>query len=62
MSSSNCAVKFQGAWWYADCHTSNLNGLYLRGPHESYANGVNWSAAKGYNYSYKVSEMKVRPA
>uniref|UniRef100_A0A8C9I2J7 Ficolin 1 n=1 Tax=Piliocolobus tephrosceles TaxID=591936 RepID=A0A8C9I2J7_9PRIM len=62
VSSSNCAVKFQGAWWYADCHASNLNGLYLRGPHESYANGINWSTAKGYNYSYKVSEMKVRPA
>ncbi|XP_033094507.1 ficolin-1 isoform X5 [Trachypithecus francoisi] len=53
VSSSNCAVKFQGAWWYADCHASNLNGLYLRGPHESYANGINWSSAKGYNYSYK---------
>nr|2D39_A Chain A, Ficolin-1 [Homo sapiens]2D39_B Chain B, Ficolin-1 [Homo sapiens]2D39_C Chain C, Ficolin-1 [Homo sapiens] len=62
VSSSNCAEKFQGAWWYADCHASNLNGLYLMGPHESYANGINWSAAKGYKYSYKVSEMKVRPA
>uniref|UniRef100_A0A8C5NZ69 Ficolin B n=1 Tax=Jaculus jaculus TaxID=51337 RepID=A0A8C5NZ69_JACJA len=61
LSSSNCAVLYHGAWWYSECHLSNLNGLYLRGAHESYANGINWMTWKGYNYSYKVSEMKVRP-
>ncbi|GAB1286141.1 Ficolin-2 [Apodemus speciosus] len=42
------------------CHNSNLNGLYLGGPHKSYANGINWLSWRGYNYSYKVSEMKLR--
>lgn len=53
-------MSYHGAWWYAECHTSNLNGLYLRGPHKSFANGVNWYSWRGYNYSYKISEMKVR--
>ncbi|XP_057578937.1 ficolin-1-like [Hippopotamus amphibius kiboko] len=59
-SSSNCAVQYQGAWWYNSCHSSNLNGRYLGGLHKSYANGINWRSWRGYNYSYKASEMKVR--
>ncbi|XP_020837576.1 ficolin-2 [Phascolarctos cinereus] len=61
-SSGKCAHQYSGAWWYKTCHLSNLNGLYLRGPHESFANGINWNTGRGYKYSYKVSEMKLRPA
>ncbi|KFO21527.1 ficolin-1 isoform X2 [Fukomys damarensis] len=60
-SSASCAAQYHGSWWYGECHVSNLNGLYLRGPHDSFANGINWKSGKGYNYSYKVSEMKLRP-
>lgn len=60
-SPSNCAEKYGGGWWHSKCHLSNLNGFYLRGAHETFANGVNWKSGKGYNYSYQVSEMKVRP-
>ncbi|XP_030075562.1 ficolin-3 [Microcaecilia unicolor] len=57
----SCAQMYKGAWWYSNCHNSNLNGLYLKGNHTSYANGINWSAHKGYHYSYKYVAMKIRP-
>lgn len=56
----NCAALFHGAWWYHDCHQSNLNGRYLPGSHESYADGINWLSGRGHRYSYKVAEMKIR--
>ncbi|EAA43404.4 AGAP009184-PA [Anopheles gambiae str. PEST] len=27
-SNSSCAVLYKGAWWYAKCYDSNLNGVY----------------------------------
>ena len=60
-NSRNCAVVYKGAWWYVSCHKSNLNGFYHHGQHSSFADGVNWKYWKGYYYSAKRAEMKIRP-
>uniref|UniRef100_A0A2K5DQL1 Ficolin 2 n=1 Tax=Aotus nancymaae TaxID=37293 RepID=A0A2K5DQL1_AOTNA len=62
LHTQSCAVMYQGGWWYKTCHVSNLNGRYLGGAHDSFANGINWKSGKGYKYSYRASEMKLRPA
>ena len=58
-SSGNCAVLWTGAWWYNDCHKTNLNGEYL-GDKSDYR-GVAWLKFRGKR-SLKSTEMKMRPA
>lgn len=59
-SKGSCSVRYKGAWWYKECHRSNLNGLYHHGKHRSSADGVNWWSWKGHHYSVKRAEMKIR--
>lgn len=63
---ANCAALYRGGWWYSQCHAANLNGLNLNGPHDSYADGLEWStrgsAVRFYHYSYPVVEMMIRPS
>ncbi|KAJ8033202.1 Ficolin-1 [Holothuria leucospilota] len=55
---NNCAVRAHGAWWYNDCHLSNLNGKYnaATGSRTS----ISWSNLPGGRYNIKFTEMKVR--
>ncbi|XP_019857817.1 PREDICTED: ryncolin-2-like [Amphimedon queenslandica] len=54
----NCAQYWTGAWWYNDCHNSNLNGLYFN---TSTINnqGIVWHHWKG-STTLKFTEMKTR--
>ena len=61
LSGSSCAVTWTGAWWYNDCHYSNLNGKYL-GNVKGNAKGVDWYHFKGRYLSLYFTEMKLRPS
>ena len=56
----NCAVLYTGAWWYDNCHNSNLNGTYLGDTTSS--KGVTWYHWKNTMASLKFAEMKLRPS
>ncbi|XP_061196731.1 ficolin-2-like [Saccostrea echinata] len=53
----NCAIAFYGAWWYAGCHNSNLNGHY---GNTSFGKGINWNHITGYYSSLSRVEMKIK--
>ena len=57
----NCARFYKGAWWYRSCLASNLNGVYYKGDHSSYTDGINWKTWGGFFYSASRVSMKIRP-
>ncbi|KAF6031753.1 hypothetical protein EB796_009960 [Bugula neritina] len=59
--SGNCAVKAHGAWWYENCHSSNLNGRYYYSSQNTHVDGVVWRHFKEL-HPLKATEMKFRAA
>ena len=56
--SGHCAQSYTGAWWYGNCHDSNLNGKYLGAISDN--KGMRWAYWKS-SLSLKTTEMKIRP-
>ena len=54
--SRNCAKTFEGAWWYINCHDSNLNGRWMS---TTAHHGLMWRALTDSD-SATYSEMKIR--
>ena len=57
----NCALLCRGGWWYSNCHTSNLNGIYyMYGRMGTKATGIHWYPFHDHEYPFMHSEMKMR--
>ena len=57
----NCAKDiYPGGWWFNRCFVAHLNGVYHHTPAVSYAKGIIWFGWKGWYYSLKFTEMKMR--
>ncbi|RUS86049.1 hypothetical protein EGW08_006203 [Elysia chlorotica] len=54
--SRNCASTFEGAWWYINCHDSNLNGKWMS---ITAHHGLMWRTLTD-SKSATFSEMKIR--
>lgn len=65
-STDHCASDYSSGWWYHDCHSSHLNGIYYAtGAHPTPVvvyDGIIWSAWLGQSKSMKTVVMAVRPA
>ena len=56
----NCAANAKGGWWFENCFQDLLTGPYSHTPHGG--RGIVWSTWKGFSYSLKSCEMKIRPS
>ncbi|KAK3702570.1 hypothetical protein RRG08_042562 [Elysia crispata] len=54
-NAASCAIIYHGAWWYASCHHSHLNGVWGGEP----AKGTVWYTGKSWLQLY-FTEMKIR--
>ncbi|XP_072448387.1 angiopoietin-related protein 3-like [Chiloscyllium punctatum] len=60
----NCAEQHSGGWWFSACGESNLNGKYLRSKinrRTDRKKGIFWKTWKGNYYSFKSTQLMVRP-
>lgn len=63
---SSCAKKDQSGWWFKACGYASLNGAYIENgttqiSPDGVIKGILWSKWKGYGYSMKRTEIKIKP-
>ncbi|XP_061402664.1 fibrinogen-like protein 1 [Musca vetustissima] len=60
-NSGLCPRNYGGGWWFNQCVDSNLNSVYRQGGESTEMQKILWATWKGFNYSMKFVEMKIRP-
>ena len=60
-SNLNCAIKDHSGWWFDACSWTNLNGHYFTTSYSPDEDGITWYDFRGWTYSLKVAQMKIRP-
>src|SRR5688572_1680977 len=59
-SDINCAQTHPGAWWFINCQSSHLNGVYISGGQTSFEYGIVWPSYRNtFLYFQKMTEMKI---
>ncbi|XP_058835006.1 microfibril-associated glycoprotein 4-like [Topomyia yanbarensis] len=56
-NAANCAESNSGAWWYNNCHHSNLNGKFINA---NDVRSVTWYHFKSAHYGLKYTRMMIR--
>ncbi|XP_071795623.1 fibrinogen C domain-containing protein 1-like [Asterias amurensis] len=59
-STDNCAVDFEGAWWFRLCIISHLNGKYYSQLDPRSFQGIRWLGITGSEPILKKCNMKIR--
>lgn len=57
----NCAISEHSGWWFDACSWTNLNGRYYTTSDCPNGDGITWYDFRGWTYSLKVAQMKIRP-
>ncbi|KAL4235613.1 complement activation [Mactra antiquata] len=60
-ASINCAVQYRAGWWYSDCYSANLNGVYYDSTADTTArDGIEWVLSNKECKTLTFVEMKFR--
>ena len=60
LSTYNCAVDAEGAWWFESCYSSHLNSIYLSNWQSVGRKGIKWGSFRDYSVSLKKCSIKIR--